>query len=257
MLSSRRLPAFAISLLFALPAFAQPTTHEQQFAEALKLLQQKRYADAVSLLEMLAAANPRASNVYWNLGAAEDELGHHAKAAAAWAAFHRLEPNDWQGSEKLVQALQAEGRPADAQREASALVQAWHANTHSELHQQDKFCREIFNVGRSHLAGFEFFEPHGTAPVHFVFAVQSGERRGTQVTLTNDLEATQSLHKKGKLSADESLFVLGLDSGPTKEVYRFYKQRPSYADIRRDVALILTGELPVVSSVTAVEATAN
>ena len=56
-------------------AAAEPMTPEARFEKAITLLQAGHYNDAIPLLEELTRTVPKAANVYWNLGLADEAIG--------------------------------------------------------------------------------------------------------------------------------------------------------------------------------------
>jgi Tetratricopeptide repeat len=243
--------AFAVcvaGIVFSTVATAQPMNPEARFGQAIGHLQSGRYAEAIPILEELVKTAPNAANVYWNLGLAEEALGAPDKALSAWVGFHRLEPNDWRGREKLVQAYEATGRDKDAERERDALVDLWRQGADKDLRQQKYFCREILKTRYGSVAALEYFDTKGDTATYFTFAVQSGERSGARLSLNTDTGVESKMRAAGRLAAEEHLFVLALSATNVKETYHVYKRLPSYAALRKDVVAALSGESKPLSS---------
>lgn len=243
-----RLFALVWMVGFVGSAKAGPEPPQARFEKALALLQGGRVGDAIPLLEALTHEVPRAGNVFWNLGLAEDTVGAHDKALEAWRAFHRLEPDDWRGQEKLIQALEARGLGAEASRERDDLVARWNAGRDTDLHAQKQFCREIITLPSGPVAVFEAFDPATPPAALLTFAVQSGPRRGLRVTLASDAAAEGKMRSAGRLVEGEHVYVLGLTSQTLQETYRIYRQLPDYATVRKDALAALRGTAKPLSS---------
>jgi len=229
-------------------AAAEPMTPEARFEKAITLLQAGHYNDAIPLLEELTRTVPKAANVYWNLGLADEAIGANDRALTAWTAFHQLEPNDWKGREKLIQALEANGRENDAARESDALVTQWHRERDSELHRQKSFCREIVKTESGTVAILETFDTTSQPATYYTFAVQTGERSGVRLSLNNDAGVDAKMRSAGRLAENEHIFVLDLATPTLRETYRLYKQIPAYTELRKDALAALAGKEKPLSS---------
>ncbi len=243
-----RVLALIVLLLTAALAISQSLTKEVRFERAVSLLQTGHYGEAIPILQDLAKSDPRAANVYWNLANAQDQAGAHDKALDAWLAFHRLEPDDWRGREKLIQAYQANDRAADASRERDALIEQWKSGRDLDLHKQKRFCREIIKTNTNTIAVFEEFDTSGDLSTYFTFVVKSGVRAKTRVLLGSDKTVDSKLRVKNRLGSEEQLYSLVLVSEHTHESYQFYKKMPPYALIRKDALAALSGESKPLSS---------
>lgn len=234
---------------YSVSATAQSPSKEERFGRAVTLLQAGRYVEAIPMLEELARTDPRAANLFWNLGNAQTEVGAHAKALEAWKTFHRLEPGDWRGTEKLIQASYADGRFAEGDRERDTLVKQWKTTQDTEWKKAKRFCRDIFETKSGKVAAFEDFEISTDPAVWVTFSIQSGSRAHTSVLLVSDAAVDQKLRSKGRLGKDERIYTLSWTSGTQRETYRIYKAMPAYQDLRKDVIDALNGDLKPMSSV--------
>jgi len=238
----------ALTIVLASTVAAEPMTPEARFDKAISLLQSGRYTDAIPMLEELSRSVPRAANVYWNLGLADEAVGAHEKALAAWTAFHQLEPGDWKGREKLIQALEANGREADAEKESDALVAQWHREHDSDLRRQKYFCREILQSTSGTVAVLETFDTTAQPATYFTFVVQSGSRSGVRLSLANDVSVDAKMRGAGRLADNERMFVLDLATPTLRETYQLYKHLPTYAALRKDALAALAGKVKPLSS---------
>jgi tetratricopeptide (TPR) repeat protein len=234
---------------YSVSAVAQSPSKEERFGRAVTLLQAGRYGEAIPMLEDLAKTDPRAANVFWNLGNAQTEMGAHAKALEAWKTFHRLEPDDWHGTEKLIQASYAAGRFADGDRERETFVKQWASTHDAHWKKATRFCRDIFETKSGKVAAFEDFEINADPAVWVTFSIQTGPRAHTSVLLVSDTSVDQKLRSKGRLGKDERIYTLSWTSGTQRETYRIYKAMPVYQDLRKDVIDALNGDLKPMSSV--------
>jgi tetratricopeptide (TPR) repeat protein len=103
-------------------------------------LSQKRYEDAVVVLEKAVKLNPRLAGAYVVLGLARYELDQSQKAVAAFQAAHRLDPNDTNALLFLGKAQMQLGNYGDA------------ANTFEKVSQARPKDPEVaYNLGLAHL----------------------------------------------------------------------------------------------------------
>jgi len=101
---------------------------------------QKRYEDAMPVLEKALRLNPRLAGAYVVLGLAHYELDQSQKAVAAFQAAHRLDPNDTNALLFLGKAQMQLGNYGDA------------AGTFEKLSQsRPKDPEVLYNLGLAHL----------------------------------------------------------------------------------------------------------
>jgi hypothetical protein len=250
-LTTRIITIFAVIGISA-SAIAQTLSKEERFSRAVTMLQAGQYGQAIPILEDLARTDPRAANLFWNLGNAQTEIGAKTKALEAWKTFHRLEPDDWRGTEKLIQAYYAADHFTEGDRERDNFLIQW-KNTHdSEWKKAKRFCRDIFSTKNAKVAVFEDFEITSDPAVYMTFSIQSGPRAHTSVLLAGDTSVDKKLRSKGRLGKDERVYSLSWVSGTNRETYRIYKAIPPYAELRKDVIDALNGDLKPISSVSVI-----
>jgi hypothetical protein len=233
-------------------AIAQNLSKEERFNRAVTMLQSGQYGQAIPILEDLAKTDPRATNVFWNLGHAQTDVGAYAKALEAWKTFHRLEPADWHGNEKLIQAFYAADHFTEGDRERDSFIQQWKSTHDPDFKKSKRFCRDVFSIKGGKVAVFEDFEIATDPAILMTFSIQSGPRARTSVLLVSDTSVDKKLRSKGRLGKDERVYSLSWASGTNRETYRIYKAIPSYTELRKDVIDALNGDLKPISTVSVI-----
>ena len=88
-------------------------------------VRQKRYADAVPLLQKAASAPDAPPEVHFNLGLALDNIGRKDEALSSYSRFLQLVPDDPQGNLAAGLLLKEKG---DKQEAVNHLAKAFNAN---------------------------------------------------------------------------------------------------------------------------------
>jgi hypothetical protein len=236
------------ALGFLTQAEAQTAPQQAQFDTAMSMLQSGRVNEAIPILEELSREAPRAANVYWNLGLAEESVGRFDQAREAWNNFHRLEPDDWRGQEKLIQNLETTGRAKEAAAQRDDLVSRWRGGKDKDLQKQENFCREVIRDKAGTIAVFERFEASKESAALFTFSRQSGPHRDQRIILTTDPSAESKMRAAGRLNDEGHVYILAMSSERRQETYQVYHHLPTYTDIRRDALAALAGTAKPLSS---------
>ena len=254
--ATRRLPVRRLLLLLALVLApgrlaGQDTTAARLYGEAVAAAEGGRIAQAVEIMETVAARTPEYPNVHWNLGLWYAQLQQPAKALAAWQAYRGLEPDDWRVRAKLIQTYQALGDTAQRDRERAALLELRRSGTDAELARQDSYCREQFRVGTQDVMAFETFEPAGERRVFYTFHLPGpdGQSRG-RYSLGSYEQTTQIARAVGQIGKSERLYHLDWYAEGVHATHAFYQARPTYAQVRADVVAAITGAKQPLSGTT-------
>jgi tetratricopeptide (TPR) repeat protein len=99
----------ACCLLLVWPALAEPMFFEQ----ANKLLEQKRYQEALPLYKKAIVETPNVS-VLWNLAITAQYCEDWPEALKAWTHMRFEEPDNWKVRAKLIQVYQGMGPEREA-----------------------------------------------------------------------------------------------------------------------------------------------
>jgi tetratricopeptide (TPR) repeat protein len=228
-------------------AQSQNADVQTRFKQAVTLSEQGRFADAVPILEALAKDSP-SEGVFWNLGLAEADQLQHGKALEAWLAYQQIAPDDWRARTKLIQTYQALGNLKARDEEREALVSLWGTGKNADLSKQELFCREQIRLGKKHVFVLEYFRPAGERRVFYSFIVTEPGTEQFKISLGSYDATNQVSWEMGELPRDKRLYHLDLYRAKAHETYAFYRERPSYDDVRAQVVAILAGEVKPMSS---------
>lgn len=222
---------------------------ERLFTEAMADMQAGRIPQAVEKLEAVAAREPRAPNVWWNLGIMRAQLERHGQALEAWDAYLRLLPDDWRARAKVIQACQGLGDTDRRDWERNELIALRRSGAHPELAEEPRFCREQFRVGDRGVMAYETFEPSGQRRVFYEFYVSDASGGVTGVYSLGSYDTTTEMMRElGNIGADERLYHLDWYEPQGHATHGFYEKMPSYDQVRADVVAALAGAAGPISS---------
>jgi tetratricopeptide (TPR) repeat protein len=229
----------------------QDTTTVRLYREAVAAAEGGRIEQAAEMMEAVAVRAPDHPNVQWNLGLWYAQLQKPAKALVAWQAFRRLEPDNWHGRAKLIQAYQALGDTVQRDRERAALLELRRSGTDAELARQTSYCREQFRVGTQDVMAFEVFEPGGERRVYHYFLLPGpdGQPRG-RYSLGSYDRTTQVARELGQIGKDARLYHLDWYTERAHATFGFYQTLPAYEQVRADVIAAITGAKQPLSGTT-------
>jgi len=242
-------PCLVLTLLVAPAILSRDDGPAELFDEAVRFAAERRYEDAVALMEQLRSTQPGHPDVLWNLGLWYAELERHEDALEAWLRYREVAPDDWRVRAKLIQTYQALDRKALRDAERAALLD-WYAGLDSGRQpEQDLFCREQFRLGERRVMAFEYFRPSGERRVFLRFSVLDAEGQESawyslgSYALTNELARAT-----GEIGEGAELFHLDRYAEGSHATYAFFKKMPSYETVRQHVVAALKGDLKPVSS---------
>jgi tetratricopeptide (TPR) repeat protein len=221
---------------------------ERLFTEAMADMQAGRIPQAVEKLEAVAAREPRAPNVWWNLGIMRAQLERHDGALAAWDAYLRLLPDDWRARAKVIQACQALGDTDRLDWEREALAALRRSGAHPELAEEPRFCREQFRVGDRGVVAYETFEPSGQRRVFYEFYVSDAGGVTGVYSLGSYDTTTEMMRELGNIGAEDRLYHLDWYEPQKHATHGFYEKMPGYEQVRADVVAALAGKAEPISS---------
>ena len=205
--------------------------------------------------EELSAAlkeDPKDSWALYNLGLMTYLEDDFKTAAKHWKALKELEPEDWQVREKLVQAYWGAGESEAAISEIAELRKARESGNHAELNEKGFFICDQFQVGEIRAFVLEYYELKGERPLAWKFILKSGdETLDRHLSVGSYPSATEFARSEGSIGPDERRFHLdGYWVDGSHATYNFYRNRPSYGDVREEVQRIIKGDQKPVSTLT-------
>lgn len=233
-----------LALVFATTSSmaADERTEQDVFAQAVALMNAKKFAEALPILEAMAAKHPT-TGILWNLGQSAVEVGDYPKALRAWQAYRIEKPDDWHVRTKLVQAYQALGDLTARDRERAELVALWQAGTNAELSQQQVFCREQLRVDGKKVMALEYFKPAGPTMVVYSFVVLGDDgKQQFKVSLGSYDVTNQVALELGERPKDKRLYHLDLYRENLHQTHGFFLGQPGYDVIRPLVLDVIAGK---------------
>lgn len=249
----------ALGLLAADAAAQEPPLTDQQtaqveaaFERANQLMEQKKFAEALTSYKIALAIVPNDPALLFNAGLAAFSSKDHATAAELWKRLKGIEPEDWHVRAKLIQAYQALNLMTERDAERRELFDMWQSGKSAELKKQFEYCRDQFEVKDKRVMAFEHFELKGGRALRYVFSILNEKQDGEafrislgSYDLTNAVwrESTKPPPKPG-----ERLFHLDGYFKWGHATYGFYAPEPSYDQVRARVIQILEGKVDPVSS---------
>lgn len=123
--------ALAAALLFAAPALAmapaasteeKPAVAGSEYDQAMALIDDERYADAVPLLEIAVKKNPKSPDAWSQLGFASRKSGNWKAGEGHYAKALALDPNHQEALEYLGELYLETNRPDQAKALLAKLV---------------------------------------------------------------------------------------------------------------------------------------
>jgi tetratricopeptide (TPR) repeat protein len=213
-------------------------------------MQQKKYDLAVVQFLKVAKLTPQLTNPHFLLGQCYRLMGQLAEALKHFQRVIEISPNDYRGRARTIQIYQAQGKIEDRDKARTALIALRQSGKSPSLNRQSRFFRDEFAVGTEKLRVFEYFDFKGPRAVRYAFYILDLKGDGTRyrITLgsydvTNDVAQATGQIKKG-----ERLFHLdGYFSGNGHTTYGMFKGEPSYDEIKKQVAKIVSGKQKAIS----------
>lgn len=196
--------------------------------------------------------DPKNSWALYNLGLMTYLEDDFKAAAKHWKALKELSPSDWQVREKLVQAYWGAGESDSANSEIAELRKARESGRHPELSEKGFFICDQFQVGDIRAFVLEYYDLKGERPLAWKFILKSGdEALDHHFSVGSYPSATEFARSEGSIGPDERRFHLdGYWVDGSHATYNFYRNRPSYGDVREELQRIIKGEQKPVSTLT-------
>ena len=237
--------------LLAATAQADDTDPEALYDQAIAAATQGSIEEAVALMEKVDAVVPGHPDVLWNLGIWYAQLARHETALAAWQRYREADPVEWRARAKLIQAYQALGRTDEVERERRELLDWYAAAPADSRPQQEIFCRDQFEANGRALMGFESFAPPGERMIFFRFSVLDAAGDEAFWYSLGSYETTTLIARQtGEIGKDARLYHLDRYDEGAHQTLGFYRELPTYEQVKQDVVGALQGEIEPVSSST-------
>jgi tetratricopeptide (TPR) repeat protein len=183
-----------VLLMLVAPVLAQDVN--SLFQQATQRAQAKDYPAALKLFDEALKLEPKNAAVLFNAGLAAYMAEDYPAAIGYWERFRQADPGEVRGRTKLVQALQAAGRTADAQAQVQELVKLWKTGgiTDKIMVEERSFVRDQFKVGKLQVMAFQFFVPDPKRREHtydFVVLDEKGERQAMYYFMFDEMASQQ------------------------------------------------------------------
>lgn len=240
--------------VFALPLAAdgadEPGDVQQWFRDAAEKMRARHFAEAGPILEKVRAAAPESAPVEWTLGLAYAEVERHEDALVCWQKMRKLEPDNWQATTKVVQALQALGRLDERDQAIAQVLAERQKSKDPQLARVPWFCREQFKINDRKVLAVEYFNPTGPRAVFAAFLISGADGKVFSRYSLGSYDSTTEVARSTKeIGPQDRLYHLDYyENG--EQLHRtcgFFKTRPDYAALRDRVVKAMTAELKPIS----------
>lgn len=197
-------------------------------------------------------ADPNDQEALYDLGLASYLDEEYPQAIEAWERLAKLAPDDWQLRAKLIQAYWAAGKQREADKAIKELRDARVTGKAQDLKDSKFFIRDQFVIGDVRVFTLEYFELEGERPLLWKFVMRSGDKtRDRHFSLGSYDSTTEAMRAMGDIGPKERAFHLdGYWDNGDHETFGFFKGRPDYETVRKQVAEILNGKRAPMSSTT-------
>jgi len=194
--------------------------------------------------------NPKDPQALYNLGLMnylDDDFGGAAKH---WKTLKALQPSDWQVREKLIQAYWGAGQKKAASLEIAELRKAHDSGKHNDLTEKGFFICDQFQVGKIRAFALEYYELKGDRPLAWKFILKSGKKDvDHHFSVGSYPSATELARANGSIGPKERQYHLdGYWRNGAHTTYSFYRNRPDYQELRKEVMRVIKGDQKPLSS---------
>ncbi len=227
---------------------------EKEFNTANSLLEEGKPAKALTHYKKALEILPKDPAILFNAGMAASSNKDHALALDLFKRLKAVDPLDWHGRAKLIQAYQALGKLPERDAERTELFEMWKKGDPPELKNQVEYCREQLEVAGMKVMAFEHFELKGERALRYVFSIlnKTGDGEEFRISL-GSYNLTNSIWRSTtnpKPKEGERLFHLDGYFKHGHATYTMLSPEPSYDQVRAMVVKILEGKAKPVSSST-------
>lgn len=238
--------AFNLTVIAQKPSAQQEAEAQTAFEIANSLLERGKHGEALTHYKQVLAILPKEPAVLFNAGMAAFTVKDFAFASDVWRRLKEVEPLDWHGRSKLIQAYQALGKTAERDKEREELFAMWKSGNPAELKEKFQYCRDQFEVNGKKVMAFEHFELKGDRALRYVFSIlnktEDGEEYRISLGSYRITDAIWRESRKPKPKDHERLFHLD-GYFPNRHVtYGMFFPEPTYDETRAKVVQILEGK---------------
>lgn len=228
------------------PSQQQEAQAQTAFEIANSLLERGKSAEALTHYKQALAILPKDPAILFNAGLAAFSAKDFTFASDLWQQLKAVDPSDWHGRSKLIQAYQALGKTAERDKEREELFAMWKSGQPAELKSKVQYCRDQFEVNGKKVMAFEHFELKGDRALRYVFSIlnktEDGEEYRISLGSYRITDAIWRETRKPKPKDEERLFHLD-GYYPNRHVtYGMFFPEPSYDETRAKVVQILEGK---------------
>jgi tetratricopeptide (TPR) repeat protein len=257
------LTAFAVTVT-ALPSLGQtppPYTDSQiakvesLFKAGNDLMEQKKFADALTKYKEGLVIAPDSQGLLYNGGLAAFSVNDFTLALDLWKRAKTGDLDDMQVRAKLIQTYQALGRSAERDAERKELYAIRNSGRGKELFDTDYYVREQTVIAGKQIMVFEYFELKGDRAVRYIFYILDDKGKiGDRISLGSYEFDNNMWHEMTKPTPkpQERLFHLDGYYSWGHATYGMYPRELTYDETREMVKNILEKNLKPAASSTVV-----
>jgi len=188
---------------------------------------------------------------HYNLGQLYQNAKQHELAIEQFKKVVKLNPNEWQAIQKLVQENEALNNFSARDSAIESIYEIWRKNENEELREQKFYIREQSELRNGKLFVLEYFELNGDRARKYVFKLQD-EQTGDilfDVSLGSYDSTTAISRALGEIEVDERVYHLdGYAPNGTHYTYAFFNTIPTYEMVKEMALKKLAGENKSISS---------
>jgi tetratricopeptide (TPR) repeat protein len=218
-----------------------------------RLMDEKQYAEAHKKFVEALAIIPDGTGSLYNGGLAAYLSGDFKEAIRLWERLVEIDPKDWEGHAKLVQAYQATGDRERRDRHRDTLFDLRRQGVDEELSKLKQYRRDQFEVEGKSVLVFESFALEGDHAVLYSFVVlkPGTAEEDYNISLGSDETTNKVAHELGEIGPNDRLFHLdGNYPDGSHRLFGMHKNAPPYETVRDKVVEILKNkEKPLSGSI--------
>ena len=207
-----------------------------------RLMDEKRYAEAHKKFVEALAIIPDGTGSLYNGGLAAYLSGDFKEAIRLWERLVEVDPEDWEGHAKLVQAYQATGDRERRDRHRDTLFDLRRQGVDEELSKMKSYRRDQFDVEGMRVLAFESFALEGNhAELYSFIVLKPGTtEEDYHISLGSDETTNKVAHELGEIGPNDRLFLLeGYYPDGSQRLFGMLKNAPPYETVRDKVVEIL------------------
>jgi tetratricopeptide (TPR) repeat protein len=217
------------------------------FGRGNELMERNKPAEALTFYEQALALAPDNEEALYNAGMAAFMVRKYDTAGQFWKHLERSTPDDWRLRSKLVQVYQALGDLKSRDAERGSVLELWKHG----IVEQEKFCRDQFEIANRQVMAFEYFELKGDRGLRYEFYVLDDSSNEDYRVSLGSYAATNAIwaeKNKNEAKAGQRLFHLDGYYKWGHATFGFFTPEPSYETVRQAVSEIVEGKTKPLST---------